>query len=746
MPETPAVSERRVVVTGAGGFVGRALLERLTQEPGIIPVGWHRTLPHEDGADGIERVATGALEDAFDLAERLEGVDCVVHLAGRAHRLTKAEALDEEAFRQANEVATEHIALAAREAGVRRVVFVSSIATIGKVVDGDPICDTSISSPTTPYGRSKLAGERALARALDGSDTQWTILRPPLVFSREAAGNLGRLARLAGLGVPLPLTARNRRTLISLPNLVDALVTAIDHPDVAGATHVVADPEPVSTAQITRAIADPRRVRTVEFAAGPARFLLRAARMSGIADQLFGSLEVDGSGFREATGWKAPVGPLVSAPSSVAKVDAPRVLFVSQYFDPEGVSNNKVVEALVSRGYAVDVWTAVPNYPEGRFFEGYGLFQRNAEIVRGARVRRLPVVPRGQSGIARLGLNAASFALSGSLRALFLRRGKYDVVFSSLLSPGSMGFPAAVAAWRMKVPHAQWVQDLWPQTAIQMLDIRQPLIVRAMTAAFDAMYARVSLFLLQSLAYRAALRLESRGTPWIFFPNTIESFHTPFPDASARKEAAGYAPEDCVLVYAGNMGTGQSIDTIIDAIVLADDARLKILMLGDGRDRERAQRRIDQLGLTSSFRFEGSVPAPIVAEHLSYADAALLTLREEPALAPTVPYRMQAYLGCGTPILASIAGEPARIISQFELGFVSAPGDADGLADSMKRIVDLDENERSRMSARARGYAVANYDAQTVYDRLDMALRALARRDAGSLRALASDERPPNPQ
>ncbi len=209
-----------ILVTGASGFIGRALCRSLVQ------LGYHvrglvRSVPKEP-LQGVDYVRMGSFDDIC------EGVSSIVHLAGAAHGKSgdSREALDAN-----NVVLTEALAKAAIEARVGRFIFVSSIGVNGSQTHGSPITDASPEMPSEPYAESKLEAEKRLVAALDGSATAYTIVRPPLVYGVEAPGNFMRLLGLVDSGLPLPFAnARNKRTIVSIDNLIGLLVQTLEHP------------------------------------------------------------------------------------------------------------------------------------------------------------------------------------------------------------------------------------------------------------------------------------------------------------------------------------------------------------------------------------------------------------------------------------------------------------------------------------------------------------------------------------
>ena len=284
---------RRIVVTGASGFIGRVLVRR-AREAGHEVVPLSRTDPP----------LHGSYEDVAVLARVFEGADVVVHLAARAHLGGVDSDFD------VNVRTTAAVARAAVAAGVGRVVLLSSIGVNGNVSRGKPFDENDPPAPVQAYARSKLRSEQELASVLRGSRTEWSIARPPLVYGPHAPGNFGQLVQAVARGWPLPLkSVQNRRTLVGADNLSAALLACALEPQAAGQLFLVADGEDLSTPDIVRCIAQglqrPDRMWSV-----PPSLLKQAAGLVGrprIAESLCDSLQVDASKARRLLRWTPQV-------------------------------------------------------------------------------------------------------------------------------------------------------------------------------------------------------------------------------------------------------------------------------------------------------------------------------------------------------------------------------------------------------------------------------------------------------
>ncbi|WP_081602033.1 MULTISPECIES: SDR family oxidoreductase [unclassified Thioalkalivibrio] len=299
----------RVLVTGATGFVGGSVVAQLASEGRVPVAACRRSVAVPDGA---ELAVSPTLGPEADWRGALQGVEAVVHAAARVHVMDEPEADPLEAFRRVNVEGTLRLARQAAEAGVRRFVFVSSVKVNGEETPtGQPFREADAPAPEDPYGVSKREAEDGLRALSAETGLEVVIIRPPLVYGPGVGANFGSLLRWVNKGVPLPLGAvtQNRRSLVALDNLVDLIVTCLDHPAAAGETFLVADGEDVSTAGLLRKVGDAleRPARLVPVSVWMLRAGATALGKREMARRLLGSLQVDASKAREVLGWVPPV-------------------------------------------------------------------------------------------------------------------------------------------------------------------------------------------------------------------------------------------------------------------------------------------------------------------------------------------------------------------------------------------------------------------------------------------------------
>ncbi|QIT55910.1 SDR family oxidoreductase [Aquisalimonas sp. 2447] len=296
-----------VLVTGCNGFVGDALVSGLA-ESGYSVRGAVRR--HNGRGGSFEQVAVGEVGGATDWQRAVAGVEAIIHLVARTHATGERGGGDLADYRPINVDGTRRLAEEAARAGVRRLVFVSSVKVNGERTTSEPFKASDTPAPEDAYGISKREAEQALAEVSARTGLEVVIVRPPLVYGPGVKGNFARLVKLVERGLPLPLGAvDNRRSLVALPNLVDLLVRCVEAPNAAGQTFLVSDGEDVSTPRLIRMLgeASGRRAPLVPV---PTALLRLAGRLTGRSEQvdrLCGSLQVDISATREALGWTPPV-------------------------------------------------------------------------------------------------------------------------------------------------------------------------------------------------------------------------------------------------------------------------------------------------------------------------------------------------------------------------------------------------------------------------------------------------------
>jgi nucleoside-diphosphate-sugar epimerase len=299
---------KRVAITGAGGFVGRALCHSLSTE-GMEITAVIRSGDIPQGASETHRI--GDITDRTGLRAAFEGVDAVVHLAGRAHVMQDDTADPLAEYRRINVEGTKAVADCAADAGAGRVVFVSSIMVNGERTDNEAFSETDAPAPEDPYGVTKREAEEALFEIARARGIEAICLRPPLVYGPGVRANFAALMKLCDSSFPLPFggITHNRRSLIFVGNLTSAIKAALSHENAAGRVFLVRDGEDLSTAGLIRVLRQAlgRSPRLVPVPASWLNAMLCLIGRRAMAERLLGSLTIDDSAFRTTLGWTPPL-------------------------------------------------------------------------------------------------------------------------------------------------------------------------------------------------------------------------------------------------------------------------------------------------------------------------------------------------------------------------------------------------------------------------------------------------------
>lgn len=296
----------RILITGATGFVGKAVIRELRAH-GHTLSGTTRQADRAQGPEGIPLYRVPDLSMDADWSRIVAGADIVVHLAARAHIMKERDSEALSLYRATNRDGSRRLAEAAAAAGVKRFVFMSSVKAMGEETYGRPLRESDQPKPEDAYGISKWEAEQALHDVATRTGLEIVILRPPLVYGPDAKGNLLTLLNACARGWPLPLRGiDNRRSLVSARNLASAIEAAAFHPSAAGATFFVSDGEDISTADLIGRLAHAMG-RAPRLFAVPKSLLSLARRLPGVGEKvrrLIGSLQVDSEAIRRQLGWQ----------------------------------------------------------------------------------------------------------------------------------------------------------------------------------------------------------------------------------------------------------------------------------------------------------------------------------------------------------------------------------------------------------------------------------------------------------
>jgi glycosyltransferase involved in cell wall biosynthesis len=369
-----------------------------------------------------------------------------------------------------------------------------------------------------------------------------------------------------------------------------------------------------------------------------------------------------------------------------------RILFLSQYFYPETFKGNDLVFELKKRGHDVIVVTGKPNYPEGRFFAGYGFFKKNVEVLQGVTVYRLPLIPRGKGAVLGVALNYLSFYVSSRIFFIFGKPDfKADVIIGQQLSPVTSSIPGLWYKNKLKVPLITWVLDLWPESLIANSPIKKGIVIDQLEKMVKRLYHGSDLLLMSSRSFEGPI--QSRGVDHkklSYFPNWAEDVFSSTPPS---EKTFPPLPAGFNIVYAGNLGESQDFPNVIKAIqTLGKGSGINWIFVGGGRFADGLKQLASEQQLDNVYLYPPH-PVDFMPSLFKQANAMLLTLKGGSMISQTVPAKMQTYMSAGKMILAMIDGEAHQLMIESDCGWVAQAGDYSTLAKNARSMASMSLDE-----------------------------------------------------
>ena len=400
-----------------------------------------------------------------------------------------------------------------------------------------------------------------------------------------------------------------------------------------------------------------------------------------------------------------------------------RILLVTQYFYPEVFKSNDLAFELVKRGHQVDALVGIPNYPEGKYFKGYGIFKKRHEVVNGVNVYRTFQTPRGKSGW-RLPVNYFSYVVSGCLRVLFhlAWKKRYDCIIGHEPSPIFQAYPALLLRKLRKTPFYYWIMDLWPDAMMSGGGVKNPRVLKFVDKLVKGIYKRTDKILITSKRFREPI--EAKGNfkdKIIYFPNWSDDILNMEQEYDIPELPQGFR-----IMIAGNLGKSQNLEAVTEVMLkLKDIEEVKWIFVGGGSRKEWLEEFIKENRLTQQAICVGQYPFKSMPAFFKQADAMLVTLRAGFShLEAVVPARLQSYMSAGKPVLAMIGCGGADIIEESQCGYAVPAGDFDGLVEIIRDKVLPNKEGFKKMGENGRRYYEENYRLDMCIDNLEKIIGA----------------------
>lgn len=397
-----------------------------------------------------------------------------------------------------------------------------------------------------------------------------------------------------------------------------------------------------------------------------------------------------------------------------------KILVVCQHYWPENFRVTEISEELVRRGHQVTALVGLPNYPTGVIPEEYRRHQNRRQVRNGVEIRRCFEIGR-KPGKVGLALNYVSYMLSACHHALWMKK-NFDVIYAFSTSPVLMSLPGAFLRtfWPQK-KLLIYIMDIWPACLAAMNVPETALLYRFMKRVSRRIYSRADKLVYSSKRFQQYLK----QTHGILVSD--EEYLPQFADGVFEQKLLVKQPDGWThLVFAGNIGKMQSVETLMEAAALLKSEKIRWHIVGDGACEEACRRLADERQLGEQVRFYGRRPLEEMPEFYAMADALLVSMRDDPLVSDTLPGKVQTYMAAGKPVLGSIGGEAAYVIDQAKCGLCAAPENPEAFAETVRKFLLCSEEERQSMGERGRAYYEGHFTKQRHMDRLESILKELA--------------------
>ncbi len=391
------------------------------------------------------------------------------------------------------------------------------------------------------------------------------------------------------------------------------------------------------------------------------------------------------------------------------------ILVVTQYFYPEPFRINDMCQEWVGRGYKVTVLTGIPNYPDGKFYKGYGWGKRRKERWNGIDIIRIPLFARKKSSIF-LVLNYVSFVISGWFWKTFTKL-KADMVFSYEVSPMTQVLVGCWYAKRRKIPHYLYVQDLWPENVEIVTGIHSKAILKPIERMVNKIYRSCDLIFATSESFVSEIqkRVSDDKAKVKYWPQYAEEFYHP---TNERIDEL-VQDEAFKIIFTGNIGQAQGLDILPRTAKLLKERNqnVKFIIVGDGRRKNKLIEDIRVYGVEDRFILIARKPAEEIPAYLCSCQAAFVSFMDNDLFSKTIPAKLQSYMACGMPIIASATGETEKIIKEAACGLCAEIGDVEDLVAKIEDFIE--KEDLCTLSKHAKMYSDHCFDKKILMDEME---------------------------
>lgn len=378
-----------------------------------------------------------------------------------------------------------------------------------------------------------------------------------------------------------------------------------------------------------------------------------------------------------------------------------RCLIITNHFYPESFRVNDVAFGMAKAGHEVTVLTAIPDYPKGHFYKGYGYFHRRKETVNGVTVKRAAIIPRGKGGSLRMILNYLSVLVSFIYNGWRLaHKQKFDYIFVHDTSPAFIIYAACIVKHAQKCPLDIWILDMWPESLVAG-NVSDGHIYNAIHRMMDYFYGKADLLHISSSGFRKMLHdrgvddSKIRSLPNWADDNMSDDSQMDLPEM----------PHGFIIMFAGNLGNAQNLDKVLQAASLtSNDKNLHWVFIGDGRKKPWMEQYVRDNRLEDTVHLLGRFPINTMSRFFAKADVMLVSLANKLTLNMTLPAKVQAYMSNRKPILAMMNGEGSDVVKKAKCGFAVGADDVKGMAETAELMKAMPKVKLEAMGSKGLEY------------------------------------------
>lgn len=380
-----------------------------------------------------------------------------------------------------------------------------------------------------------------------------------------------------------------------------------------------------------------------------------------------------------------------------------RILIVTQYFWPENFRINDLALELKKRKHDITVLTGLPNYPMGKYFNGYTIEKNCDEMWNEIPIYRCKLKAR-KLGTINMVKNYISFVIQAKKKSKDILPQDFDIIYVFEVSPITVALPAIYIKKKKNIPIIMNVQDLWPENIVAVTGIHNSLIIGFINRIVNYIYKRCDLILTASKSFVPIIqsRIDEKNKV-IFWPQY----------ATVSKQVKNeilFSEDYFNIAFTGNIGNAQGLNIAIEAAEILKNTKIRWHLIGDGREMDSLKKVVRDKSLEDIVIFHGRLPEEKMPQYLANADAALLILKPNPIFEMTLPAKLQTYMACGMPIIGCVSGEGKRTIEEAKCGIVSKVISVNALVEVCKVYLSLPEDDINELSLNSLRYSKMNFD------------------------------------